>query len=387
MLQASIKKSVTKSKYIFGHCKPPQKNLKVCVVVPAKDEAENIFYTLDALRNQLHTNGSSVDNSVFEVLLLANNCIDGTLDIALRYAAEFPAFNLHVTAAIIPRKKANIGYVRRILMDEACRRLSLNGSTEGIIASTDGDTVVDKYWLSNIIQEIALGNDAVGGRILTNNIDPSARLYYLRDVTYRLLQAKVNSIIDHKKNNPWPCHHQYFGASLAVTCSMYNFCGRLPGVPHLEDMALYNALVKVDARVRCSPNVKVYTSGRTDGRVEVGFSEQLKQWVMLNNNHTPQMVEPAASLIIKLKAKKLLRKCYEIYSENKTIERNIVKVIAESLMIDEAWIIVEIATATFFGALWQITEDAVGEGDFYEEHPSVYIMEAIDGLRKFLKEN
>ncbi len=386
MVQASIKKSVTKNKNIFGHCKAPQISLKVCVVVPAKDEAENIFYTLDALRNQLHTDGSRLDNSLFEVLLLANNCIDGTLDVALRYAAEFPDFNLHVTSAIIPRKKANIGYVRRILMDEACRRLSLNGSTEGIIASTDGDTVVDKYWLSNIIQEIALGNDAVGGRILTNNIDPSARLYYLRDVTYRLLQAKVNSIIDPEKNNPWPCHHQYFGASLAVTSSMYIFCGRLPGVPHLEDMALYNALVKVDAKIRCSPNVKVYTSGRTDGRVEIGFSEQLKQWVMLNNNHTPQMVEPAASLIIKLQAKKLLKKCYETYSEKRIIERNSIKVIADSLMIDASWLTAEIAGATFFGALWQITEDVIGEGDFYEEYPAVYIMEAVDGLRKFLNE-
>jgi len=168
---------------------------------------------------------------------------------------------------------------------------------------------------------------------------------------------------------------------------MYIFCGRLPGVPHLEDMALYNALVKVDAKIRCSPNVKVYTSGRTDGRVDIGFSEQLKQWVMLNNNHTPQMVEPASSLIIKLKAKNLLRKCYDSYIENNTIEKDIIKVIADSLLIDADWLTTEITTATFFGALWQITEDVIGEGDFYEEHPAVFIMEAVDGLRKFLKEN
>ena len=387
MVQVGAKKSEIKNKNIFRLCPPPHPSLKVCVVVPAKDEENTIVATLDALRKQVHKSGSRLSFCLYEVLLLANNCTDNTFLAAKKYALRFPEFQLHVFYANISTRNANIGYVRRILMDEACRRLLLNNLKNGIIASTDGDTIVDRYWISNIMDEIALGSDAVGGRILSNTINSSARLYYLRDVSYRLLQVKAAALIDPEKNNPWPCHHQYFGASLAVTCSMYDYCGRLPGVPHLEDMALYNSLVKVDAKIRCSPLVKVYTSGRINGRVKIGFSEQLKQWARSNTKHWPQMVEPAESLLLKLKCKKLLRRCFETFTKMGVVEEDIVKIITDHLLIDCDWLCDEIAESTYFGALWQATEEAIGEGNYYEDYPGVLITDAIFELKRFLLNN
>lgn len=386
MVEVTPKFTATiKDKNIFRYCKTPHPDLKVCVIIPAKNEEFSIIDTLDALRVQSNNNEITLDHCNYEVLLLANNCNDGTFEKAMAYSLKYPEFNLHVTAVRLSSRKANIGYVRRLLMDEAFTRLSANGLQNGIIASTDGDTMVDKYWVSNIIDEIALGSDAVGGRILTNTVNHNARLYYLRDVTYRILLAKAASIIDPEKNNPWPCHHQYFGASLAVTCAMYNSCGRLPMVPYLEDMAFFNSLVKVDAKIRCSPFVKVYTSSRMDGRVAIGFSEQLQKWADNTNENIPQMVEHVEASLLKLKCKNALRLCFESTNATADPVKDQLKEIATNLMINHKWLCKELVNATYFGGIWQRIEDAVGKGDFYENYSSAHITIAINDLRKFLR--
>ncbi len=385
MVEVAAKITATiKYKNIFRYCKTPNADLMVCVIVPAKNEELTITETLEALRIQYDKNNKRLDNRNYEVLLLANNCDDKTFETARNYSLKYPEFNLHVTKVTLVLKKANIGYVRRLLMDEAFTRLSANGLQNGIIASTDGDTMVDKFWISNIIDEIALGSDAVGGRILTNTINHDARLCYLRDVTYRILLAKAASFINPEKNNPWPCHHQYFGASLAVTCAMYNNCGRLPLVPYLEDLAFFNSLVKVDAKIRCSPFVKVYTSSRMDGRVAIGFSEQLQKWADETNEKIPQTVENVEASLLKLKCKNALRRCFELTNRSASVNNNL-KEIADNLIISHKWLCKAFMQATYFGDLWQKVEDAIAKGDFYENYSAAHITTAINELRKFLR--
>ena len=72
--------------------------------------------------------------------------------------------------------------------------------------------------------------------------------------------------------DPWPCHHQHYGASLALTVRAYRRVGGLPAVPYLEDEALWQLLLGQGLPVRHSPHVQVYTSARRCGRVEVGLS-------------------------------------------------------------------------------------------------------------------
>jgi hypothetical protein len=239
-------KLIAKSKHhldrLFFEADAPSPSLAVCVIVPARNEAKHITKTLDALRQQTCSNGLPMPFSEYEVLLLANNCTDKTFHLAKKYQERYPSFRLQVDEVELPAKLANIGTVRRVLMDAAYARLCTNGRSDGIIASTDGDSEVDTHWVHFIKEEIAKGNDAVGGRILPHKVNCNARLYHLRDVTYRLLLAKVESIIDPAANDPWPRHFQYFGASLAVTCDMYHKCGRLPEVPYLEDGAFHRSL-------------------------------------------------------------------------------------------------------------------------------------------------
>ena len=78
--------------------------------------------------------------------------------------------------------------------------------------------------------------------------------------------------------DPWPRHHQHFGASLAITVAAYRHVGGMPAEPFLEDEALYRRLRQHDLNVRHSDRVSVVTSSRRRGRVAVGLSWQLREW-------------------------------------------------------------------------------------------------------------
>ncbi|GAB2532995.1 glycosyltransferase family 2 protein [Spirosoma aerophilum] len=360
----------------------PSSNLRVSVIVPVRNEAAHLTDTLDALRQQLSSTGLPLDKSLYEVLLLANNCTDYSYEVAIQYQQQFPDFSLHVAQIHLPPAKANIGTVRRLLMDEAYRRLTGVGRQDGIIASTDGDTMVDRQWIFNIMLEIANGNDAVGGRILTHPDKSNVRLYHLRDVMYRTLVAKAEALYDPYPHDPWPRHFQHFGASIAVTCRMYDEVGRMPEKPFLEDEAFYRALMRMDARVRKSPLVKVFTSARTQGRVAVGFSEQLRYWSTMTKSNKCQLAQPAEAVIIQLRNKQQLRLCWQQRLQGVTTE--LLQTIANQLFIDPNWLAAEIRQSRFFGLLWEKVEEKMATGPWANAWQPVPITEAIHDLRNQL---
>lgn len=293
------------SKLFSGY--PVDEALRLSVILPVRNEEDNLIKALDALRIQTNNQGKRISSRCYEVLLLANNCTDNSVALARAYQRKHPAFSLHIEDISLAADVAHIGTVRRLLMDAAYNRLTSLCTDSGIIASTDSDSQVDSQWIFNTINEIENGNDVVGGRILTRPEKSSFRLYYLRDITYKHLVSKVEDLLDPVKNDRWPRHFQCFGASFAVTCRIYDLAGRLPVIPFLEDMAFHKSLIRVDARIRMSPLVKVFTSSRTEGRVDFGLSIQLKQWGEMNECSHPLMVESAGSLIVKLRARRLLR--------------------------------------------------------------------------------
>ncbi|UHG92847.1 glycosyltransferase [Spirosoma oryzicola] len=362
---------------------PPSTLLQLSVIVPARNEAHHLTHTLDALRNQQDSAGNPLDPATYEVLLLVNNCTDHSYKVARQYQQTYSDFPLHISEIHLPATKANIGTVRRLLMDEAYRRLTISGSSNGIIASTDGDTVVDKHWVYYIMQEIAKGNDAVGGRILTHPEQSLVRLYHLRNVMYRTLVARAEAILDPSSNDPWPRHFQHFGASIAVTCRVYDQAGRLPEKPYLEDEAFYKALLRMDAKVRQSPHVKVFTSTRTDGRVDIGFSEQLRFWANLDHSGKDQLVEPPAALILKFRNRQKLRAYW--HNRSQATGLNDLTPIAQELCIDDQWLKIELKMNPFFGQLWEKVEAKMQQGQWSACWQLVPITTAIQDLRTFLR--
>ncbi len=363
----------------------PKPGLRVCVVVPVKNEALGLKHTLDALRCQQDAKGNVYHANAYEVLLLINNSNDGSYRIAKSYQQQYPKFQLHIQQINLPEPYANVGTARRLLMDAAYRRLTANGDDAGIIASTDGDTIVDSQWLYQTVAAIEAGNDAVGGRILTLAEVNDARQFHLRDVTYRCLLAKAEALIDPQEHDPMPRHFQFFGASMAVTCQMYQRVGKLPRVPHLEDMAFYEALLKHDARVRKSFDVKVYTSPRLQGRVAVGFSEQLSKWVTDQKSGKLQMVDSAAVMLAKYEARKSLRNCWDRKSITAKPCSELIRV-AHLTNCSVQWLYQQLLQAEYFGILWAQVDPLIHQQALLTYQAHQPIVEAISALRQYISQ-
>ncbi|WP_133274103.1 glycosyltransferase [Hymenobacter radiodurans] len=289
---------------------PPAAELFVSVVIPAKDEAENLPLALAALAAQTDLQNRPLPTGSYEIIVLANNCHDQTAAVARAFARLHPQLNLHVATITLPPAQAHVGGARRLLMDEACHRLETVGQPLGLIASTDADTQVSKTWLAAMISEAAAGAEAIGGRILTTpsaSLKSAVRRYHLRDASYQLLRAQLEHLLDPDAVDPWPHHHQHFGASLALTARAYRRVGGLPAVSFLEDEALVRALRRHDISVRHSPQVRVFTSDRQDGRVAVGLSWQLRVWATMSAEQHEPLVESGSYLFALWQARQALR--------------------------------------------------------------------------------
>ncbi len=369
---------------------PPLPQCEVCVIVPVRNEAERLESTLAALAHQLELDGKPLCSNRYEVLLLANNCSDNSAAIAHQFAQQHPDLVLHVVERSLPASQAYIGWVRKQLMDEAHHRLMKLGRTRGVIASTDGDTCVAADWIAATLHEINSGVDAVGGRIVTDRhdrstLDPYARACHLREVGYRFLIAELETYLDPNPFDGMPRHFQHYGASFAVTAEMYDRAGGLPPVRTAEDVALYRALKRVNARFRHSPRVRVTTSARQIGRAQNGLANQLQQWSAMGVQQQPFLVEPADAIVTRLQARRELRLLWERCLDGHQPTTEEIVLPASRLGVDRHWLASALARSTSLGALLEQMEQPVHEGLWQQRWSLVNIEHAIDDLRRLLE--
>ena len=367
--------------------KPPLAQCEVCVIVPVRNEVKTLEATLSALTYQIDLQGKQLDFQRYEVILLANNCSDNSAEVARHFARLHPELVLHVAEITLPPTEAYIGKVRQILMDEAYRRLVYIGRNQGIIASTDGDSQVTPTWIAANLAEIAAGADAVGGRIYTTKSDratlnPYAKACYLREVGYRSLIAELEAYIDPDPYDYFPRHYQHYGASLAVTAQMYKQAGGLPAVRTPEDVAFYQALLRVNARFRHSPLVKVITSARQTGRAALGLSNQLNQWTAMGVDEQPFLVDPAKAIALRLQVRHQLRLLWSGILDGYRPDVIQIAQIADDLGIAAQWLAQELTQLCTFGSLFErIEQRQQQEGIWMQRWQRVEIRQAIAELR------
>lgn len=363
----------------------PAPELEICVIIPAKDEAASLPATLTALAAQVDEDGQAWPAARFEVIVLANNCTDGTAAVARAWGRQHPLLRLHVLETTLPAAEAHVGRARRLLMDEAARRLEQAGRPRGIIASTDADTRVAPDWLSALHREFAAGADAVGGRILPDR--PAAancptRRLHLRDAAYRLGLARLEHLIDPQLPDLWPRHHQHFGGSLALTVAAYRRVGGLPVVPFLEDEALWQQLQRHDLRLRHSPQVRVQTSARQQGRVAVGLSWQLRSWADDAAVGREPLVEHPRRLLVEWQTRRHLRALWQQWRAGAAVWYALPPVAAE-LATTPAALLRQLAAAPAFGALWEAVRPA-GLAAWASRWPGLPLSAAATELRQLL---
>jgi glucosyl-3-phosphoglycerate synthase len=245
----------------------PHLGLEAIVVVPARDEAPRIAACLQALSNQ-----HGVAAGGYEVILVLDGCRDRTLRVVQQTTRHLQQPVFHILTLPHPQ---GVGRARRLGMDIACRRLMRLDSAEGLIASTDADTVVASNWLSAQLALAKAGAEAIGGLI---ELDPAERqalapqALAMREsgATQRLAGALEQTLGKAAVEHP-----HFSGASLALTAAAYERCGGLPVRAALEDEALAQALARQGIAIHRSSCVRVRTSARTDGRAPRGLAQDL----------------------------------------------------------------------------------------------------------------
>lgn len=369
----------------------PLAQCKVSVIIPVRDEARHLDATLTAATQQVDLENRPLDPRSYEIIILANNCRDESAAIARKWSDRDKFPPVHVAEINLPRGEAHVGRARRILMDEAHRRLSGSVGRNGVIASTDGDTRVAPNWLAATLAEIGRGADAVGGRIIVEKseqalLTASAHRYHLQDSVYSLLVAELEHLLDPVSHDPYPRHHQHFGASFAVTTEIYSRSGGLPPVHPLEDVAFFDLLQRMDARFRHSPQVRVQTSARTSGRVAVGLSWQLGRWAKMSRTNRLPLVASAREMASWFRVRQTLRKFWESVRAENHLNESAMAVFARQTGVGIKFLrrrIYESRTfGTLAGAMWlEIKENT----DWNEHFPLSDIRRATADLRSMLE--
>lgn len=364
----------------------------VSIVVPVRDEAENLPKTLDSFVNQTDLKSSPLDPAIFEVIVLVNNCCDNSAEIVEKWQKTNQKFNFHFAEINLPDENANIGFVRRLLMNEAYSRLKSNKYRGGIIATTDGDTRAASDWIANSVNEIRNGADAVGGRILIDenefkSLDEKAENFHLLDEEYRLLAAEIEDFYDRIPHDSLPRHHQHFNGSFAVTTDAFELAGGIPKVKFLEDVAFYHALLRTDAKFRHSPNVKVFTSARNHGHTALGLSTQLNEWKIMGRNGDQYLVESAQTIEKRFTSRRRLRKLWQAVKSEIEYDFTEISTLAENLFISNTKLLNALKKSETFGIVMEkVADEQNANNKRKQERPLVPVQKAILDLRKNLEE-
>jgi glycosyltransferase involved in cell wall biosynthesis len=231
------------------------------VVVPARDEERTVAACFAALAAQ------TVTPSAFELILVADGCVDRTEE-AARAAAE----RLGLALTVIEGPGAGSGPARRLGMDAAAARLEALGLPHGLIATTDADSAPAPDWLARQLAHVDRGAEVIAGLIELDAEDaaglPKAVLDRRgRDATRRLGRVR--------RTDPTAGHHHFAGASIGVTADAYRRVGGIEATPALEDEGFAERLSAHHIPILRARDVRVRTAARIDGRARRGLSVDL----------------------------------------------------------------------------------------------------------------
>ncbi len=229
-------------------------NLRACVVVPARDEQDLIGACIAALAAQ-----DGVPCDQYEVLLVLDRCTDATEERARAAAGD-------LTLHVIHSRQPGVGHARRLGMDLAAERLP----RDGLIATTDADSEPAPDWLCAQLAAVAAGARAIGGRIEVGAHDLPAAALASREADARTRLSRLEGAGARE-------HHQFSGASLAVTAATYAHVGRLEPREALEDEGFERALRRHGVPIERLAAVRVTTSGRRFGRTRRGLAVDLRR--------------------------------------------------------------------------------------------------------------
>lgn len=313
---------------------------RIVVAIPAKNEAERIRQSLHAFDKQTRR----PDN----VLLLLNNCSDDTEAIAHRTAPGL-GFQLEIICCDLPPEEANAGHARRLAMALAAEQAGV----DGVLLTTDADSVVPHDWVARNLAALSMGADIVCGRAVIDPVEAAMIPAHLHadDALECELIALLDDLawaLDPEPHDPPKRHTEASGASFAVTVDAFSRVGGVPGVSSGEDRAFVRALWMIDARVRHDPFIQVVVSGRVVGRAPGGMADAIRRRMIQQDEFTDDQVEPALDAFRRYSLRHRARRAWGGSSD---------PALAADLALSRA-ALTKILAQRFFGRAWADLEAA-----------------------------
>jgi GT2 family glycosyltransferase len=325
------------------HAMPPGMQPRVAVAIPVCNEVDHIAACLRALERQ---RGRSPDL----VLLLLNNCTDGTQDRVARIRPNL-ALDVRVAECALYGPHASAGFARSTAMRFAAAGLA----DHDVLMTTDADATVAADWVDANLDAISRGADAVCGQA---EIDPEEAHFIPRhlhedDARERQLANLLDELahlVDPDPYDPWPRHSENSGASIAVRVAVWRQAGGMPAVTSGEDRAFVAALRRRDARIRHAPAVRVTVSARTQGRAAGGMAETIARRMVRQDEFTDATIEPAVHRLVRLTLRAQARMLW--HAGGRDLEPLARRLGASSRVAAAA------RTAPYFGTAWALLEEA-----------------------------
>lgn len=244
------------------------------IAIPARNEEQRIVRCLAALRAAIVAVGRPVG-----IVLVVNNSHDATYDRAERWLsqANVPHMLLDVDFA---DSWAFVGSARRLSLDLAAEAIE----REGLLFTTDADSVVDRHWIMDGFREIGDRADLVCGTILRlddeqTRVPADVAQRCAPESAYVALSVELAARLDPRPHDPLPAHWNAGGANLVFARSVYEAVGGMPVLVSGEDRAFVAEAERHDLRVVYAPNVLVRTSCRLTGRASGGLADALRSWI------------------------------------------------------------------------------------------------------------
>lgn len=276
---------------------------EITIAIPARDEAELITACLRALAEQQ-------DAPPFTVVLVLNNCSDGTAGAVRAVAHELP-YELHVYDIPLPPELSDAAWARRLAMNAASALVR----PDGLILSTDADSRADANWVRMTLDCFDAGADIVCGFVAPDFSDaPSLSFEAIRrgalEFEYSQLTSELCSLIDPDPADPWPRHLVETGANLAIRSKILTELGGVPHVCPGEDQVMVGMARRRGYKIRHAFAPSVTTSSRVRGRAAGGWSDDLNARLQDDRATCHPKLEPARSTLRRATMRANFRSAY-----------------------------------------------------------------------------
>lgn len=257
-------------------------NLGTLVTIPCFNEP-NILTTLESIYNCYPTKFpveililiNHPQGSASEVIRQNKNSLKEVVRWIKSHSEAKRRFHV-IWIGDLPVKYAGVGLARKIVMDEAIRRLFRTGTFEGIIVGLDADSTCDKNYLQEIERFFLNHPEANGANIYfehalksdfkdKNNLGIASYELHLRYMVHALRYVKF----------PYAFHA--VGSSMAVRGSAYVKQGGMNRRKAGEDFYFLQKIIPLGNFGEIN-TTRVIPSARESNRVPFGTGKAMMKW-------------------------------------------------------------------------------------------------------------